>query len=359
MSSPQQLYHQLHRHLKQFEKWGRPELVQTLAYMMVGIFMNRDVRLSRIAEDVPLGIQEESLAQRFRRWLKNPTVDERAIYDPMMCNLLAGLRHTRLRFQIDRTTIEDRFNVLVISLYYRKRAIPIVWQVLPHQGSSSWQDWRDLCAHLADLVPEESEIIILGDREFGQSELMRLIRAYGWHFCLRCKGNYKVRYNGLWFSLREWIPTQGQQRFFSETTFAKSNPIDGIHWSLSWAPDSKEAWIIASDLPPSPRVLREYARRFACEELFFDIKKRGFNLEETRLQLSKLFLVVALLYVWVLCLGRRVRLTRQVRTLTYRGRDNRYSLFQIGRRWIKKQLALGNQMLQTIDEQPWRLVYKK
>lgn len=38
MSGPIRLYHELHQALKRWQKWGRPELVQTLALLMVGIF---------------------------------------------------------------------------------------------------------------------------------------------------------------------------------------------------------------------------------------------------------------------------------------------------------------------------------
>ncbi len=104
MSGPIRLYHQFHTALKHRGKWGRRELQETLALLMVGIFESRDVRLSRIAERVPLAAQEDSVAQRFRRWLKNPHVEARAIYDPVARDLLFSLRHTRLRIQIDRTS---------------------------------------------------------------------------------------------------------------------------------------------------------------------------------------------------------------------------------------------------------------
>ena len=83
MSGPIRLYHELHKALKRWQKWGRPELVQTRGLLMTGIFEARDVRLSRIAERVPLAIQEDNVAQRFRRWLKNPRVDVRVLYDPV------------------------------------------------------------------------------------------------------------------------------------------------------------------------------------------------------------------------------------------------------------------------------------
>ena len=119
MSGPIRLYHELHRALKRnWQKWGRPELVQTLALLMVGIFESRDVRLSRIAERVPLDIQEESVAQRFRGWLKNEQVAVRALYDPVAFGIVGGLRHTRLRIQIDRTVVNDRLNVLMVSVQW-------------------------------------------------------------------------------------------------------------------------------------------------------------------------------------------------------------------------------------------------
>jgi hypothetical protein len=106
--------------------------------------------------------------------------------------------------------------------------------------------------------------------------------------------------------------------------------------------------------------LRDYARRFGCEELFSDIKARGFNLELSQLQhtdrFSRLLLAIALLYVWVLSIARRVCITRQVRRLTYRIFDHRYSLFQIGRRWLSKQLTLGKSLIPDPAFRPWSLV---
>jgi hypothetical protein len=146
--------------------------MQTLALLMTGIFSSRDVRLSRIAEQIPLDIQEDSVAQRFRRWLKNPHLDERAIYDPVARQLLVSLRHTRLRLQIDRTMIDDRFNVLMVSLAYRRRAIPLVWIVLPHLGNSTFMEREEILSHVAELLPAGSMLLILGDREFGTPDMM-------------------------------------------------------------------------------------------------------------------------------------------------------------------------------------------
>lgn len=366
MSSPLQLYHQFHTSLKEFSKWGRPELVSTLAHMMVGIFMCSDVRLSRIAESVPLDIQEDSVAQRFRRWLKNPAVDEQVIYDPVVKRLLYALRSTRLRIQIDRTMIDDRFNVLILSLYYRKRAIPLVWQVISTgKGNSNQSHWQAIFAHLAELLPPNVEIMILGDREFGQPDMITLLRQYNWDYCLRLKRNYWV-YSlkwGLWLRLSELTLEPGQSRFFTNVWLTKSKQVGGLHLALALDENSDDPWIIATSQTPSARTLREYARRFACEELFSDMKARGFHLETSQLQhaerFSKLVLVVALLIVWMITLARQVRIQRLDRQLTYRYAQGRYSLFQIGRRWLKKQLTLGRDTVPCPDFCPWTIIQLK
>jgi hypothetical protein len=267
MSGPIRLYHELHRALKHLGKWGRPESMQTLALLMTGIFSSRDVRLSRIAEHVPLDMQEDSVAQRFRRWLKNPRLNERAIYDPVARQLLVSLRHTRLRLQIDRTLIDNRFNVLMVSLAYRRRAIPLVWLVLPHLGSSTFMEREEILSQVADLLPTGVTVLILGDREFGTPDLMRSVQVYGWDYCLRVKGTvYVYLPTGQWIQLRDLAPEPGTRYYLTDVKLALSHGYGPIHFALACDETSDDPWFIATNRCPSQRTLRDYARRFGCEE---------------------------------------------------------------------------------------------
>jgi hypothetical protein len=259
MSGPIRLYHQLHHALKQVGKWGRPESMQTLALLMTGIFHSRDVRLSRMAEHVPLDIQEDSVAQRFRRWLKNPRVDERAIYDPVARMLLVSLRHTRLRIQIDRTLVDDRFNVLMLSLAYRRRAIPLVWMVLPHRGNSTFMEREELLSHLADLLPVNATVLILGDREFGTPEMMRSVRVYDWDYCLRVKRTHYVYLTTTrqWVQLRDLAPEPGTRYYLTDVHLTLSHDYGPIHCALACDETSDDPWFIATNGVPSPRTLHD------------------------------------------------------------------------------------------------------
>lgn len=223
MSGPIRLYHELHTTLKKWQKWGRPELVQTLAVLMTGTFEARAVRLSRIAERVPLDIQEENVAQRFRRWLKNPQLDERVVYDPLACGILGALRHTRLRIQIDRTEVNEALTGLMVRVYYRRRAGPLLWRVLSHQGTATFKERNQVLAHWENLLPAGCTVVLLGDREFGNVERMRSVRQHGWDYCLWVKGNPRVCLTtGVWVPLKQLAPSPGTHAFLTDLVLTQA-----------------------------------------------------------------------------------------------------------------------------------------
>ena len=165
---------------------------------------------------------------------------------------------------------------------------------------------------------------------------------------------------GCWIQLGDLAPEPGSRYYLTDVSLTKSQGYGPAHFALACDAASDDPWFIATNLCPSRRTLRDSARRFGCEALFSDIKARGFNLELSQLQhrdrFSRLLLAIALLYVWVLSIARRVCMTRQVPTLTYRIHDRRYRLFQIGRRWLSKQLTLGKPLVPDLAFQAWSLV---
>lgn len=348
MNSPLKLYHHVMDMLKPLAWQGRKETVQTLALMMTGIFQSGDVRLSQIARKVPLPSKQDSVAQRFRRWLKNPRIDERLIYDPLARGLLFSLRHTRLRVQVDRTLIGNRFNILKLTLYWRKRAFPLTWKLLPHQGNSSYSDWVELLGHLATLLPPNAHVVVLGDREFGTANMMGLARWHGWDYCLRIKGDQLIRdaVKQEWRELRTLI-APGETCFLNDVVFTKSNHYR-TSFALTFDQHTDDACIVATNCTPSQRTLREYRKRFGCEAFFSDLKSRGFDMERTQLRhrdrVSRLVLVLALLAVWLIGVGQQLTMKRRDRELVCSTHIHRYSLFQIGYRWLDKQLTLARSL---------------
>jgi len=348
MSSPLKLYHHVMDMLKPVAWQGRKETMQTLAFLMAGIFQSRDVRLGRIAGKVALPIKQDSVEQRFRRWLKNPRIDERVIYDPIAQGLLFSLRHTRLRIQIDRTLIGDRHNVLKVTLFWRKRAIPLTWTMLPHQGCSDYADWVPLFDHLVSLLPPTAQVVLLGDREFGTADMMDLACWHGWDYCLRVKGDQLIWDEAAqqWRELRELI-AQGDTCFLQDVFYTKTNHYR-THFALTFAKTADEPCIVATNRTPSQRTLNEYRKRFGCEPFFSDLKSRGFDMARTQLRhrdrFSRLLLVLVLLAIWLIGIGQQLTMKRRGQELVRPSQVCRFSLFQIGYRWLEKQLTLAQSL---------------
>ena len=111
-----------------------------------------------------------------------------------------------------------------------------------------------------------------------------------------------------------------------------------VHWKVG----EKETWCLATNLPDLRMAVRIYERRMWIEEMFGDMKKHGFDLEQTMLRhfqrLSRLTLAVAILYVWLVSVGTRT-IRSGLRHLVDRSDRRDLCIFQIGLRFIERCLT--------------------
>lgn len=110
---------------------------------------------------------------------------------------------------------------------------------------------------------------------------------------------------------------------------------------MHWQAGEKEPWLLATNLATKPETLRAYRCRMWSEETFGDLKKHSVDFESTHLRhhlrLSRLTLVVALLYVWLITRGQR-SIQRGQRHWADRRERRGFSVFQIGWRIIEWRL---------------------
>ncbi|MFN3491912.1 MAG: hypothetical protein ACK40V_06795, partial [Anaerolineales bacterium] len=108
-----------------------------------------------------------------------------------------------------------------------------------------------------------------------------------------------------------------------------------------WKAGEQEPWCLAANLSDPKLVLQSYRRRMWIDEMFGDLKRHGFDLESTMLRtaehLSRLTLVVAYLFDWLISAGAKIIHIGR-RHLVDRKDRRDLCLFQIGWRFIERQL---------------------
>ncbi|MEG3971304.1 hypothetical protein QUA00_27330 [Microcoleus sp. T2B6] len=88
---------------------------------------------------------------------------------------------------IDRTKWQSN-NILMVSMIWRKRAIPIYWKALEKQGNSTLENQQFVLTPVFAAL-SDYKLLVLGDREFCSVTLANWLREKKVDFCLRLKKN--------------------------------------------------------------------------------------------------------------------------------------------------------------------------
>ena len=312
---------------------------------MVGIFHSRSVSLSRIAGKVLSTAKNVSTVRRLSRFLANPAIDVRSWYKPIAKAWLQNQYEQvgEIRLIVDGTKVGFAHQLLMVSLAYRRRAVPIAWTWVKHlRGHSSAQQQIQVLKYVRSLLPKNAPIFMVGDSEFGSIAVLQQLKLWHWFYVLRQKGKTTlwVAEQSGWQALSSFVQRAGQRVWFSRA-YLTQQEIYRVSVLIYWKIGEKEPWCLVTNLPDANLTVRYYRRRMWIEEMFADFKKQGFDLERTMLRhaprLSRLTLAVAFLYVWLLSVGSRtIRAGR--RHLVDRKDRRDLSIFQIGLRFIDRKL---------------------
>jgi hypothetical protein len=314
--------------------------------MMTGMYLASSVHLSHIARKLPLPGQVVSLTNRLRRFVDNPRVKVWRYYQPLARQLLSRFHGQRLTLLMDCTALGFDYQLMVIAIAYRRRALPLIWSVhRSKRGMVPSEDQIALLRKLAPLIPPRTEVWLVGDAGFGRAALMRWLSRRHWHFCLRVNSAYQYRASGgEWAAVATLPVEEGQTLYLGWIRWTRSENFGWVQLLAHWQTGEDQPWFLVTDHPAGSWTIRLYKKRMWVEELFGDLKGHGFDLEATHLQdfdrLSRLVLAAMIIYVWLIALGSRI-VKRGLR-FTVDRRDRRdKSLFRIGWDWIERCLALA------------------
>ena len=82
---------------------------------------------------------------------------------------------SQLILTIDRTQWKNN-NIFVIALIYKKRALPIYWQVFQKKSSTNLAEQKALIKPVLRLL-KKYKLVVIGDREFHGVELSHWLKV--------------------------------------------------------------------------------------------------------------------------------------------------------------------------------------
>lgn len=358
MPASYQVYHQIYHWLDQhLDAQVDPSTRQRLALLVSGLLRSKHAAPAQIAQAIKTlglsGAKAESIERRIRRLENDVEVDAALCLHPLVRVRLRWVQAEQLFLILDPTTQEDRVVMVTVALWYRGRALPLVWAVWPAQEpldqTRFWQRVKQLLETVASLLPPGVAVVWLADRAFGTPAFTDLVQAHGWHYIVRVQD--QTRWQPVPtapaappHTVRALVQRPGQRakqrgQVFKKRGWRTVSVV--VFWGQRW----QSPWCLVSDLKPSWELLAWYRRRFPLEATFRDYKSYGWHWEQGQVKelehVQRLLVGMALATWVVLCAGTQAA----AEFLAQRARGRRRSLPWEGKRSL---FTLGLQRLQEL-----------
>jgi hypothetical protein len=344
---PPTLYSSLYQWVAQTIPDACDSRLANLLFMMMGVFLARSVHLDYIARKLPIRAKRVSTVKRLKRFLSNPQVRAHDWFDPfarwILCSAGSG---GKVHLIMDSTRIAFGFRLVMVSVAYRRRSLPLAWTwALGARGQTATQVQIALLKRIRDLLPKQVRPSLVGDCEFGRALLIQQLRAWDWDYALRQPKDHYGWWqgNGQWQPLQDFVWEPGGRWLGWLVLTYQHEQV--THLVTYWRKGHSEPWFLATNQPSVLAALRLYRRRMWIEEMFGDFKDHGFQLESSHLRsfrrLNRLTLVVALLYLWLVAVGRHLERSHQLDLVDRHDRHD-LSIFRWGSDFIERCFALSD-----------------
>lgn len=328
------------KHLKSQLSLAEYLLLRILIHLLQSI---KEVTLEKLANALPLAIKFESRRKRIQRFLSLPNFTIEKVWLPIIQELIANYFQNEkiIYVAIDRTNW-SRINLLMVSVIWDKRAIPINFSLLPKLGSSNLTEQQKILSPVIAIL-KNYKICLLGDREFCSVKLAKYLQSRDVYFCLRLKKNEFVEIKqDIFMELSSLGLTPGVSFFIKGVKVTKTQGFISFNVAAKWqrkingvAP--KEAWFILTTFDNLESAIAAYKKRFDIEQMFRDFKTGGYNLENTNVEGERfisLVLLIALAYTCATINGQLIKrkgIQKYIARIKERGRSQRrHSSFYIG-----------------------------
>lgn len=320
--------------------------LNTLAGFVSGIVCSKSVNLPKVAEKVPDGNLPASRERKFSRLLSNQLINFEAYFLPFVEIMLSNMEEERLMFAIDGSVVGRGCIVLMVSVIFQGRSLPVTWLVVKAKKGHLKESFHlELLNSLQAIVPNGKQVVILGDGEFDGIGFQQDIKNYGWHYSCRTGENIIITWKDFQFACREALVCikSGQYMMFRNVLFTKEN-YGPVHVICYWRTDCKGPIFLVTNFDSAEKACVLYELRFRIETFFSDQKSRGFNIHKSHLsdpdRVFRLLIAACLAYIWIVYLGVVAKRDGWIKII-HRSKRCDLSLFQLGLRLLTYFLNEG------------------
>jgi hypothetical protein len=332
----------------------RESQVERLAEVIAGMLLAGTSQLPKVARWVRRDSHQSSRVKQLERLLDASYLTQERVYQPMLSKALSTYRTSPWHLAMDRSTLGDDIDLLAVTLSFRRRAIPLVWQVIDF-GCTGAKEQIPLLKRVLPLIPPGQAVVFHGDTEFGSVEMMRFIQAQGWDFILAQPANNRFEQAGAgWQRVGDLPVTPRHSIYLADVLWTEKHQYGPLNLFAFFAPHQNSAFAqrrefryCATSLPLSHTLRRFGHRRWGIEPFFRDFKSSGWEIEASALsnptRFDHLLSLLSLNYLWSTCLGRWLCKTSRRREVDAHP-DRHLSLFRLGYDWLIHQFRM---------ERPW------
>jgi len=243
----------------------------------------------------------------------------------------------RVYIQVDFTSERDNFLILMASILISDKAIPLYFSMRNYPKKKGQYSQKKMEAAfiqaLRSYLSRQYRYVLLADRGFGNDRFITLCETFDFDYIIRVEPNLKISYQARTGIMSTILNRNGK---FSVEILAWNKTVTLVRNKIK-----KSVWFIVTNLTlvNQQQGIDGYARRFAIEKFFQDLKSSGFNLEHSKIRdyarFKRLLFLCCFAYSLLFLLGDVVaeKYPELKKKLTSPYKPV-YSLFQLAKRLI-------------------------
>ena len=310
--------------------------------MVRGLIASQHVSLGKIADNQQGKIHSLSQVKKNERWLDNGLIDAETFFTPLIIKILHGiiLQEKQLVFVIDGSIVGRGCQTLMLSVLWKKKAIPVVWKtVQAPKGHFPESDHLQLSKLLEDILKTLPNVrcVMLGDGEYDGSKWIQQLQNMNFEYVLRtAKDTLLTNQEQEIFQPKKL--EVGKESFLYIPDCKLSSQVK-THFVLWHERTFKDPVCLLTNQEIGQMAIGYYRKRFKIETLFKDFKSEGFNLHKSKMtdpeRLNRLIIVCALAYLWLIGMEAAIFTKKSWIKKVYKVQKDTQNLFTHGKRLYK------------------------